>query len=216
LDRQGDSFLKTVFDKFADSSSSTATEAINEDLCDFVRGCKSRIERFVSIDVLQGALLELGVYVEWQKVEELIVLMDLDENSGLDFEEFKRALQQQPTQLEQWAGRLLLAGMLARSIPVSDSQGDQPLRDFSRLDEAAINTILEAFSDGLQRLLIEAQASARQMYKGTGTEAAKNSASGASTVLKFKTFKISTGTVQNDHKGLADRIGTFHFLDHDA
>ncbi len=221
LDKQADSFLKEVFDKFADSSDGTFVEAIKEHTCtstctedDLVSGSKSKFKGLMSTDGLQGALRELGAPVERQKVKELMVLMDLDENGGLDFEEFKRAVQQPPTQLEQWAGMLPLAGMLARSLPVSGSQGDQPLRDFSRLSEFAINIAVEALSDGLKRLLKEAQATARCMFDSVDKKASE--ASKDSAVSKFTTFKMSTGTVQNYHKGLADRIGAFLCLSLDA
>ena len=146
------------------------------------------------------------------KAEELMVAMDLDENGGLDFEEFKRALQQQPTQLEQWAGMLPLAGMLARSLPVSSGQGDQPLRDFSRLADVEIDAAVEVFSTGLKLLLSTARASTRQMFDSMDKkafEAAKDLADGVSAVSKYKTFKMSTGTVADYHEGLSSRIGMY-------
>jgi hypothetical protein len=85
-------------------------------------------------------------------------MMDLDGNGSLDFEEFKHAVQHQPTELEQWASMLLLAGMLATSLPVCDGPGDKPLRDFSRLGDDEIETAIEVFSAGLKRLLISARA----------------------------------------------------------
>jgi hypothetical protein len=146
------------------------------------------------------------------KAEELMVMMDLDENGGLDFEEFKRALQQQPTQLEQWAGMLPLAGMLARSLPVSSGQGDQPLRDFGRLADVEIDAAVEVFSKGLKLLLSTARASTRQMFDSMDKkafEAAKDLADGVSAVSKYKTFTMSTGKVADYHEGLSSRIGMF-------
>jgi hypothetical protein len=165
-------------------------------------------------DGLHQALHLLGVPVVRKRAEDLLVAMDLDENGVLDYEEFKRAVAQPLTQLEQWASMLPLAGMLARSLPVSGGQGDQPLRDFSRLGEDGIDTAVEVFSEGLRRLLMQAKDSTKQMFDTVDDkvlEAAKDSADGVSAASKFKTFKMSTGTIEEYHEGLSSRIGEFIF-----
>jgi hypothetical protein len=188
LDMKRDSFLRRVFDKFAEGSLMRT------------RG-------------LQNALIELSVSVEAEEVEKLITAMDPDEKGGLDFEEFKRAVQPPQTQLEQWSSMLPLAGMLARSLPVSGGQGDQPLRDFSRLDEDDINTTVKVFSEGLRRLLMEAKEAARVMFSSVdkkALEASKDSAGGVSVVSKYKTFKMSTGKVKEYFEGISSRIGALY------
>ena len=161
---------------------------------------------------MRGALVELGVSMERVDLEAEASLkaMDLDDNGGLDFEDFKRAVQQPPTQLEQWASMLPLAAMLARSLPVNGGQGDQPLRDFSRLGEDEINAAVEAFSAGLRTLLIKAQSASKNMFANTdkkASEAAQDSADGFSAASKFKTFKMSTGSVAEYFEGLSSRVG---------
>jgi hypothetical protein len=196
LDKQENSSLKSVFDKFAEIPS------VDEPV--------SKLEPFIKIDRLHAALCELGIHMERDNTDEL-ALMDLDDNGGLDFEEFKRAVhQQQTTQLEQWACMLPLAGMLARSLPLSDGKGDQPLREFSRLTDDGINAAVNVFSEGLQLLLIKARASLRQSFDSIdkkASEAAKVLAGGVSAISKFKTFKMSTGNVNQYHQGLSSRIG---------
>jgi hypothetical protein len=147
--------------------------------------------------------------MEKEKAAELMLMMDLDENGGLDFEEFKRAVQQPPTQLEQWTSMLPLAGLLARCLPVSGEQGDQALRDFSRLSEDGINTAVEVFSEGLRQLLMQAKDKTKQMFDTVdqkANEAAKDTADGVSAASKFKTFKMSTGKVEDYHKGLSGKF----------
>jgi hypothetical protein len=215
LDRQGDSFLKGVFDKFAESCITTSDDNILEYPCpddSSISESKSKSMAFIKTDGLQDALLELGVSMERKMAEELMIRMDLDENGSLDFEEFKRAVQQPPTQLEEWAGMLPLAGMLARSLPVSGGQGDQPLRDFSRLSEDGINTAVEVFSEGLRRLLMQLKDTTKQMFDSVdikAADAARDSTYGVSVASKFKTFKMTTGKVEEYHEGLSSRIGTF-------
>jgi hypothetical protein len=216
LERQGDSFLRGVFDKFAERSTRTG----DDDFLDphdngSISGSTLKFKALVKTDGLQAALLELGVHLKREKVEELMTLMDLNENGGLDFEEFQRAVQQQPTDLEQWASMLPLAGMLARSLPVSDGPGDQPIRDFSRLADDDLDTAVQVFSEGLKLLLSSARASSRLMFDSTdkkALEAAKDLADGVSASSKFKTFKMSTGTVEGYHDGLTSRIGMFRSM----
>jgi hypothetical protein len=213
LERQGDNFLKGVFDKFAERSTRTGDDEFLEPPDNgSISGSTLKFKALVKTDGLQAALLELGVHLKREKVEELMTLMDLNENGGLDFEEFQRAVQQQPTELEQWAGMLPLAGMLARSLPVSGGPGDQPLRDFSRLGDDDLDTAVQVFSEGLKLLLSSARASSRQMFDSTdkkALEAAKDLADGVSAASKFKTFKMRTGTVKDYHNGLTIRIGMF-------
>ncbi len=206
--------MKGVFDKFAyiscdatyDSSCVDASSKSDESI---------KYEAFIKPDQLQDALLELGVALTRGKVEELVLAMDLDEKGGLDFEEFKHAVQQPLTQLEQWASMLPLAGLLAKSLPVIGGEGDQPLRNFSRLGENEIDTVVEVFSEGLRRILIEARTASRQIFDNMNkkaSEAANDLAGGDSAGSKFKTFKMSTGKVTDYYKGLSSRIGTFYEL----
>jgi hypothetical protein len=211
LERQGDTFLKAVFAKFAVDTHPIIEQSNPDD--GSTSGAKLILEPCIRADGLQAALLELGVHLDSSKVDKLMLMMDLDENDVLDFEEFKRAAQQPPTVLEQWASMLPLAGMLARSLPVSGGPGDKPLRDFSRLADNEIDTAVEVFSKGLKLLLSSARASSRQMFDSTdkkSAEAAKDLADGVSAVSKYKTYKMSTGTVDEYHKGLVSRIGMFH------
>jgi hypothetical protein len=208
LERQGDSSLKAVFAKFAVDMHPIIEHSSPNDssISDF----KHNLEQCIRADGLQAALIELGVQLDRSKVDELMLIMDLDGNGCLDFEEFKRAVQQRPTELEQWASMLPLAGMLARSLPVDGGPGDKPLRDFSRLGDDEIETAVEVFSAGLKLLLISARASSRQMFQSTdkkASDAAKDLADGVSAVSKYKTFKMSTGSVGDYHDDLASRIG---------
>ena len=211
LERQGNTSLSAVFAKFAVDSHPIVGHSISDD--GSISGAKQNLEPCIRADGLQAALLELGVHSDRSQVDEIMLMMDLDGNGSLDFEEFKRAVQQQPTALEQWASMLPLAGMLAKSLPVSGGPGDQPLRDFSRLDDNEIDIAVQVFSEGLKLLLSSARASSRQMFDSTdkkASEAAQDSADGVSAESKYKTFKMRTGTVDEYHEGLVSRIGMFH------
>ncbi len=207
--------MKAVFDKFAVHSHPIIEHSNTYDSS--IADAKPNLDPCIRADGLHAALLELGVHLDSSKVDVLMLMTDLDENGGLNFTEFKRAVQQQPrTELEQWASLLPLAGMLARSLPVSGGPGDQPLRDFSRLADDEIETAVHVFSEGLKQLLSSARASTRQMFDSTdkkALEAAKDLADGVSASSKFKTFKMSTGTVEDYHDGLTSRIGMIRRMD---
>ena len=206
--------MKEVFDKFAEHFPETKSDDLFTPPCtdnSSIRESKLKFKALVRTEGLQAALLELGTPMKGDTVHELMAMMDLEENGGLNFEEFKRAVQPPPTQLEQWASMLPLAGLLARSLPVSGGLGDQPLRDFSRLGDIDIDKAVVAFSEGLKALLITARAASRQMFESMdakASEAAKDLANGVSAVSKFTTFKMSTGKVIDYSKGLSSRIGT--------
>ena len=101
---------------------------------------------------LQKVLQELGVQMDFGQVEKLFVSKDLDDNGGLDFEEFKRAVQQPATPLEQWVAALPINGVLARSVPIRDGPGDQTPRNVCRLGADDINAAVEVFSTALRRV----------------------------------------------------------------
>ena len=192
LNKQRNFSLRGIFDKFCVTSNDSQSPAL------------------IKAAGLHDALLKLGAPLSREKVEQLVVNMDLDEKGGLDYEEFKQAVTQEPTQLENWASMLPLAGMLASSLPVSGNKGDQALRDFSRLRDEDIEIAVEAFTVGLRRLLGEEKAAMGQIFDNIDRKAraAMGLANGVSAVSKFKCFKMSTGKVADYHNGLSRRIGT--------
>jgi hypothetical protein len=100
--------------------------------------------------------------------------------------------------------------MLAKSL--SGEEGDKPLRDLINLGENEINAAVDSFSKDLRRQLSQARDTLRQRFDIADKKAsavAKGSADGVSIVTKFKTYKMSTGKVEDYYLGLNSRIGTF-------
>ena len=133
-----------------------------------------------------------------------MVMTDMDKNGGLDFEEFRRALMKPPTKLEQWVDTLPLAGMLASCFILPEG-GDQ-LHEVSLLSAENLNAIAEAYAHGLKKVLMDAQINLKETLDSMETKA-KESAGGESS--KYKTFKMSTGSVPHYIEGLTGRIGNF-------
>jgi hypothetical protein len=219
LQRQEHEFLKGLFEKFAES---VQMIDISDTLVSQTSHSSSEEKQAAMLNSigLQKALLELGVKMDADQVEKLIFSMDLDDNGGLDFEEFKRAAQQPATPLEQWVAMLPINGMLARSFPICGDQGYQTLRNVGRLGADDINAAVDVFSAALRHLLVEAQTKLRQMFKMVDERAAEAAKESVSAVSKYKTFKMRTGTVKDYVEGIAGRVGTrnrpsLRFEDHD-
>ena len=76
LKRQEHAVVKQVFDRYADS-----------------------VQHLIFPEQLQQALEEMGVQIKAEEVHALIQVTDMDNNGGLDFEEFQRALMKPPTKV---------------------------------------------------------------------------------------------------------------------
>jgi hypothetical protein len=131
-----------------------------------------------------------------------MVMTDVDKNGGLDFEEFRRALMKPPTKLEQWVGTLPLASMLASCFILPE--GDQ-LHEVSRLSIENLTDIAEAYAYGLKKVLVDSQSNLKETLENMEAKAKENAGGESS---KFKTFKMSTGSVPHYIEGLIGRIGT--------
>jgi hypothetical protein len=190
LETRDHAYLKRVFDVYAKYYDHSKTKLIK------------------SKELRQALIDKLEVEMNSDQVERLIESMDLDENGGLDFEEFKLAVQQPPTELEQWVATLPINGMLARSLPIRDSQGEKMLRNVSVLGNDGIKTTVNVFSKALEKLLMKARDNLRQTFDIMDDRASEANAGGVSASPKFQTFKMSTGNIQTYMEGLSSRIGT--------
>ncbi len=188
LERQGHAFLQRVFNQYAELESVPVETAHSISFPEGNGSAKSKLVAMLKPAGLQKALQELGVPMGSDEVGKLFISMDLDENGGLDFEEFKIAVQQPApaTPLEQWVTMLPINGMLSRSFPVCGCPGDHVLRSVSKLGPDEIQATVYVFSRALQDLLLEARADLQKMF-GRVDEKAAEAADG--TVEKFKTFE---------------------------
>jgi hypothetical protein len=209
LDRQGHSFMRRVFNQYVE------LESVSVDMADSISfpegngSAKSKRVAILKPAGLQQALQEFGVQMDSDKVRKIIVSMDLDENGGLDFEEFKRAVQQPATPLEQWVAMLPINGMLSRSYPVCGGPGDQVLRSVGKLSDDAIRSTIDVLSRALLGLLLEARVNLQQMFGRVDERAAEAAKESDGAVTKFKIFKMSTGTVADYVEGISGRVSKY-------
>jgi len=166
----------------------------------------------VSKSRFRAALQEVGIVLTPGKETEMFREADIDEDGGLDRDEFVRAINV-PSELEQLCTTLPLAKLLAAcveaalpsaALPSAATADRDPVSYVGDLSPQAIREVTADFSAALARLLPEWAGGLKEGYGRLDQLAADGSdGSGA----KFQTIKMSAGTSRNFHSGLADRVG---------
>jgi hypothetical protein len=147
------------------------------------------------------SLIELGVRLPSDEIKAVFETADTDESGGLYLAGFTRAIQY-PCQVEQWAATLPLSQLLAQCLSFKESS-DDPLRKVSRLSADELRASADAFSENLRKILAEALSKLSLCF----AEVERSSAVSAGHGSKFETFKMSSGSVADFHKGLLGRVG---------
>jgi hypothetical protein len=160
------------------------------------------------------ALQELQVDMQMQpdKLQQLFKEADIDQDGGLDLEEFRRVIAR-PTELEKWCSTLPLAKLLGCCLEgtLSDAAAASPpaaladpVRRVCSLSPQDLDSVSEAFWGGARRLLAEQASQLKRCYAELDRKAAEV---GDGSSGKFQTFSMSAGTMEDFHKGLTDRVG---------
>jgi hypothetical protein len=149
----------------------------------------------------KSSLAEFGIDLENDEaVTSLFNLMDVNNDCGLDRDEFERAIQT-PTKLEQWTATIPVHQLLASCLSVQS--GIDPLRRVSRLDSSEKEEVEQVFFRGFQRLFTEYSEKLQHLYFHMDKKASEQSQGLAS---KF-TFVPSSGGIEDFHEGLKSRVG---------
>jgi hypothetical protein len=151
---------------------------------------------------LGPALEECGVELSADEVEVAFSQCDMNDDGGLDLEEFRLAAKT-PTKLQQWADTLELPRLLARCLALRSRNPADPHRGVADLSPADLADALDVFGRGLRRALAGAQAELRTCLDAM--RAAEAAAAGGT--AKFQTFKMSSGKVEDFHGGVTGRVG---------
>jgi hypothetical protein len=166
---------------------------------------KDRHTNLISISALPGALIDLGISLTTEEISVLFETSDTDENGGLDEQEFTKAVKY-PGKVEQWADSLPLSKLLAHCLSFRFKEGDDPLREVSRLSSAELRASANAFGESVETILGDAVGELKKCYAEMDRMAAESASSASS---KFQTFKMSSGSVEDFHSGLQGRVGAF-------
>ena len=160
---------------------------------------KDRLSGKIHRGALQAAMIDLGMILPSQNVEDFFKEMDFNNDGMLEWVEFQQ-LVTKPTEIEQWASQLRIARLLASCFPPNVNN----LREVCQLGCDELEEVLGAFAEGMGRLLRGALDQLRQGYQALD-QRTKEGASGIG--KKFVTFKLACGSVEDFHKGMSERIG---------
>jgi hypothetical protein len=162
-------------------------------------------------DNLEPALIELGICVKGNGLDDLYRLLDLNHDGTLEFEEFQRALACS-SEIEQWAASLPFAGLLACCLPPIGGGDGDATRELCAVTPEELAASLDAFATGARHLITERlqdlQAGFDELDRRVRVQECVNAVGG-----KFSSAGLEWGTIEDFHKGIQGRIGkcTFKF-----
>ena len=188
LFRRNKQFVQGVFDRHADP------------------GTKDPSARLLSAHKLQAALSEFGVQLTASEASKLAVAMDTEDNGGLNLEEFVQALNQPPTQVEQFVDTLPLTGMLAACL--SDPGSDDPLKALCNIkhDSLDLTSRIEAFKLSLHKVLQSELVKLLEMVDAMEEER-DDRAGNAGSKFAAGMVEMNAGTTEEFHRGVQGRVG---------
>jgi hypothetical protein len=151
---------------------------------------------------LQESLGELGVQITSEEAEELFTIVDIDENGGLDFGEFRQVIRQPFSQVEQFLNTLPLSGMLASCLVKQDST--EPLKDLCNIEHEKLKAVTRAFALSLEQVLREELDKLKGLVDAMEVKRLEDiNGCGA----KYRVFSMNAGSVKEYHEGIYSRIG---------
>jgi hypothetical protein len=183
----------------------------NPDCIEFVfKKYRNQATNLLAADSLHLALFELGIQFTAEEITALFDTFDIDENGGLDLQEFTN-ISKYPSKVEQWTRSLPLSQLLAHCLSFKES--DDPLREISRLSSDELSVSIIAYSGKLKQILADSLSELNKCF----AETERMAASGADVASsKFQTFKMSAGSVEDFHLGLHGRVGESHAPTNDS
>jgi hypothetical protein len=146
-------------------------------------------------EMLASVLGELELDIESAEAKELL---EIDANTGIDFQAFQSVLQRENMVCE-WAKALPFHRVLADAIP--RKIGLDPLRVVSELTANEWGMVLQAVQHGLTRLL---QGSATSLKDAFLISDARQQVDYGS---KFNVVGMSCGDYKDFHAGIEGRVG---------
>jgi hypothetical protein len=161
---------------------------------------KDRTREIILAPSLGPALSDLGMRVDAAEIDELLKSRDLNDDGGLDLQEF-RALVGAPHPIEEWARELPLYQLVADAMPREDCRQQDQLRHLSSTTLEELEESVEVIREHLCKILHEKLAVLKETYTKLDSQA------GAASNSKFQIGKMSVGNIADFHNGLASRIG---------
>jgi hypothetical protein len=178
--RRDREYLKTIFDLYKDQEKELIPDAS-----------------------LSSALKDLGIHVNEEEATQLTKTMDLNDDGGLDFQEFLNVVAL-PTPIELWARALPIAELVAAALPRNPSGSQDPLRDVSHTTTSELEVSCAVLMEGMKRLLTEQLEVLKSAFESLDRPSPSGNSEAAQ---KFQIVTMSVGNIGDFHEGLASRIG---------
>ena len=177
LQIRNEDFVRSVFLKYADADS-----------------------RLVETEMLAAALNEFKIGLTAEEANAITTSMDIDNNGGLDFQEFTRALNLPSTQVEQFIKTLPVTGMLANCFTTQGAA--DPLKALCDLSCDQLKDRMEVFAPIFLREVLEPELNKlKKLLKAQEEQVAGLLGS------KFSGFCMNAGSILDFHEGPYKRIG---------
>jgi hypothetical protein len=162
---------------------------------------KDTAKNLILSSSLGQALRALDVHVDEKEIDDLLKSKDLNDDGGLDLQEFS-AFVGTPSPIEEWVNNLPLSQIVADALPrqVGRPTKDQ-LRHLCKTTPRQLEESCEVIKETLLKTLQEELAHLKQAFVKLDSQAAANSNS------KFQMITMNAGSITDFHVGLASRIG---------
>jgi hypothetical protein len=159
--------------------------------------------KLVLKDSLQKALGEFGVCISSEEAEELFTTVDIDNRGGLELSEFRQAISQPSSQVEQFLNTLPLSGMLASCLVNQDSK--EPLKNLCTIEIERLTAAIKAYSLSLLPMLRDELAKLKGLVAAMESKQALEGVDGCG--AKYNVFSMEAGSVKEYHDGMYSRTG---------
>ena len=161
---------------------------------------KDKTKQVILASSLGRALSDLGVHADPTEIEELLKSGDLNDDGGLDFQEFL-SLVNKPSPIEEWVGGLPLNQLVSDALPRASCPIQDQLRHLSRTTREQLEVACEVIKEELLKVLQHNLDVLKVSFEMLDNQPAPESNS------KFQIFKMSVGTINDFHEGLSSRVG---------
>ena len=138
-----------------------------------------------------------------KEIEELLTSNDINNDGGLDFDEFSMLVSAPSPSLE-WIRSLPLAELVLDGLPKKDGCTSQDqLRHLCNTSPEELEVAIQAIMEGLHKILQENIVALKKSYDLLESKQAAND----SASIKFQIRAMSVGNVEDFNNGIKARIG---------
>jgi cell division protein FtsB len=166
---------------------------------------KDKERSIILATCLGPALRDLGVPIEPSEIDNLLKSRDLNNDGGLDFQEFS-SLVSTPSPIEEWVGELPVIQLVSDALPRAGGTTKDQLRYLSKASPEQLEESCESIKEYLLKVLQEGVVVLKESYDKLDKRPAAASNS------KFQISEMSVGTIADYHEGLSSRIGKCTFI----